>query len=155
VPYRDDPRHRPNRDMGALFVKLQGIRTEVSNFNRYADLKDAVHRYAQDGRVPFAVLADYPGAYWLFDVRNPIGLDWLYPPEMRGFEAPLLRELDEKKPVAIIPKDHAAPWNEDPQHPPCEQVDFGRHNVAAQAVARTWSLVGQNRYFCVFERPAL
>jgi hypothetical protein len=151
-PYRDLARPQLTEDLGVLFPKLAGIRTSKPTFARYAELKRVVEQHARSKERPFVVLQDYPGVNWLFGTRNPISIDWCYPPEPDGFEPRILAELEASDPIAIVPKEKDAPIGLETTYPPCEGMDFRAHNPVSQAVVQTWRLVGSGNYFCLYRR---
>jgi hypothetical protein len=151
-PYRDGARATLTRNLGELFPKLSGIRTAQGNFDRYADLKDVVTRYARGANAPYALTQDYPGIHWLMGDRNPIALDWCYYLDIPGFEPRLISELERTGALAIVPKESDAPWATGARPGPCERLDLGRHNAVSRTVVNTWHLIGQSPYFCVYQR---
>ena len=154
VPYRDGARPTLTRDMGELFPRLSGIHTTPQNFERYASLKQIVTEQVLPTGRRFAMLQDYPGAHWLFGTHNPYGIDWDWPPDTGGFEPRLIEELEKTNPIAVMPKESDAGWGERLQgnDTPCAQLNWGRHAPVSQYVLRSWRLIGENRYFCLFSR---
>ena len=147
-PYRDERRSDRTEDLGTLFPRLDGIRTNPGTFARYLELKQLITRHAASR--PFVVLQDYPGIHWLLGARNPIGLDWVYPPEPDGFEDPLYEQLQRSGAIAIIPKEVNARWLAPGSTTSCDQEDFHAHNLLSQAVARQWRLLESGPFFCVY-----
>ncbi len=151
-PYRDLGRPSLTMDLGEVFPKLSGIRTNPVTFARYVELKNLITTYALKEHRSFAVLQDYPGAHWLMDQRNPISLDWCLLEELATFESQLWEELQKTNPIAIVPKDAHIPWLADDPEPACDAVDYTAHNALSRAVAHHWHLLGSGTYFCVFSQ---
>jgi hypothetical protein len=153
MPYRDMARSEMTYPLGQVFPKLGFIKTASPNYRRYVDLKRIVEEQAISKGKAFSVLQDYPGIYWLMGTRNPMGIDWAWPPDMRGFDDRFIRELEAARPVAIVPKESEASWTVEQVYPPCEQLSFHRHHGVSRHVVSRWRLVGQNNYFCAFVPP--
>lgn len=142
-PYRDLSRENLTADLGRISPKLSGIKTNPGLVDTYAELKLLVERFAFAKGRPFVMLAEFPGAYWMWNARNPIHLDWLLIPEMDGFERELQGELDSSGAVAILPKGEPTP---------CEEIHTSGHNALAKAVVEHWRLIGSGTAFCVYSQ---
>lgn len=152
-PYRDLRRPYLTKDLGEVFPKLSGIRTNPVTFARYVELKNLAVTYAIEKHRSFAVLQDYPGANWLMDQRNPISLDWCWPPDLASFELQVWDEIQKTNPVVIIPKDADTPWLHNDPEPACDAVNYAMHNALSRGVVNShWHLLGGGTYFCVFSR---
>jgi hypothetical protein len=156
-PYRDAPRPMLTRSLGDLFHKLKGIKTSPANYERYHALKQIISDQVLPTGLPFVALQDYPGLPWLFDKHNPIGIDWAWPLDIHGFEPRLIDELEHSDAIAVVPKEFNAGRRVLPlaDPTPCLQIDFSPYNLLSQHVARNWTLVGENDYFCLFRKAPL
>ena len=141
-PYCELSREKLTWDLAPISPKLSGIRTNEELFRRYAELKELAESYALTNARPFVVLAEFPGVYWLWGARNPLRIDWLYPPDIAGFENDLLQELNSSGAVAFLPKDATA----------CEKITTADYNALAKAVVEGWRLIGSRQSFCVYSR---
>jgi hypothetical protein len=153
-PYRDAPRSEHTRDLGEVFPYLSGIHTTPANVERYAALKQILTEKVLPTGRRFAVLQDYPGIHMFLGTRNPIGIDWDYPPDSAGFDQRLINELEKSQAIAVIPKESDATWARPTFaiDTPCEQMSYPYHAPASQYVLRNWRLFDQNRFFCLFSR---
>jgi hypothetical protein len=153
-PYRDVVRSKLTADLGEVFVKLSGVKTSPANLERYQDLRKLVTEQVLPTGRPFVALQDYPGINWLFGTRNPISIDWCYPPEPDGFEPRLIQELERSDAIAIIPKDHDARWAEETlaSETACAELKLEGYNDISYYVVKRWRVVGEDGYFCLFRR---
>ena len=79
--HRDAPRRELTADLGALSPALAGIRTNERTATYLRVMRDCVEAHPA-GSV--AVLPDNPAVYPAFGWRNPLPLDFLFPPEYEG-----------------------------------------------------------------------
>ena len=154
-PYRDQPRAHATEDLGQVFPKLAGIRTHREQVDAYFELRALIEEHAIRKDRPFVVLQDYPGIHYLTGQKNPIAIDWAWPPDIAGHERRLWGELERSGAVAIVPKQANAGvgWSrEEAGRIPCEEWRFAGFNALSRAVLRSWRLIGQGPRFCVLSR---
>ncbi len=71
-PYREKPLPELTVSLTDISPKLAGLRTNESNHEKLADLKNLAEKYPQ-----FITAPSIPMAYYLFDHQNPLPADWL------------------------------------------------------------------------------
>jgi hypothetical protein len=86
--HRDVPRAELTADLGALSPALTGIRTNERTATYLRIMRECVEAHPA---ASVAVLPDNPAVYAAFDWRNPLPLDFLYPPEYEGARDELLQ----------------------------------------------------------------
>ena len=108
--YRDGRREAMNCELGTVFPKLNGIRSDRATCDLYADLKKLADRYPG-----FTVLPVFPMANFLTDTPPPLPLDWVVNREMNGDRASVQAVLEEKKPYLFIERSQIEKIERDPE----------------------------------------
>lgn len=152
-PYRDLPRAAQVADLGEIYPRFGRLYTNQPNYERFRELRELSARYAPPERETFVVMPDYPLAYFLSGVRNPLSVDWMQPQEYLGNEERLLRELVTKRPVVLIERELSLTVGASTEPPrPCDRPPEPVSRLAAHVISQ-WTLLAEGRHFCVYRSP--
>jgi hypothetical protein len=105
-------------------------------------------------------MQDFPALSWLYDARNPTAIDWGVWPVSDGNEPRLIRELEARDMIAVVPREANPDWNK-PRHElaacgpkmltPYRGI-HGGYNAVSRHVVTRWQLVRENDFFCLYRR---
>lgn len=133
--YADGLRKELNMDMGGVFPKLSGIRSDKETFEKYAELKSLSAKY---GPV-FKTLPSMPLSNYLTGTRSPAGADWLMDIELNGKADVVLEQLKREKAVALVEK-----------HPRFSAAEGQWGSRVTREVEKEWKLLEETGYFKVY-----
>lgn len=134
-PYQDAPRNR----LGTSLSEINGVTTTPENAAKLLEAKTIA------GAHPHGDLAYLPGipiAYPLFNLQNPLPLDWPLKAEIGSEGARVAEALATKVRWVAVDRAQAAGRNN------------GRYAVESlQTVTTTWKLHSRNTYYDLYEPP--
>lgn len=136
--YNDSSRSELSYDMGQVFPRLSGIKSDQATYEQYRQLKTLSQRYDNFTVIPSMTLAHY-----VTDTKNPIGVDWVFDHHLAGEIEKHYQLLVDKKVTVFL-----------------EPFENHKNNYEESArlsglIKDRWQLVESTPYFRVYEPPNL
>lgn len=167
-PYGDAPRAEQQFDLSEIFPKFGRVYTQEANFRLSQELKNLTQHYAISQGRSFAVIPFYPLIHYLTDSPNKIGLDWIGETEYNGLDDRFRQKIEQEKPVLILRRDPYFGLRST-EMVPCSRLHetyqewdkwfsekYNTNNSELiSKIIRSWKVLGEGRFFCVFGHPSL
>ncbi len=110
--YRDGQRGEMTAEMGAVFPRLAGIRSDSATFKKYASLKKIAAELPEKNAT-LVVLPSFPLADYLLSQRPVLPLDWESSLETNGHNSLIINVLEKEKPLILIEKSYGSRLEKD------------------------------------------
>jgi len=138
-PYREEPRARLDRDLGAVYARLAGVHSGPRQFDKLTELRDLQDTYGEG----LVVLPGMPLLSYLDGELPRLPVDWARNAEVGPAQQRVIAALERERPAVLIERD---------PHPPCHQ---GAACCATCGwVERHWRRVRTTRFFDVYLPPS-
>ena len=134
--YNDSDRAELTYDMGDVFPRLSGIKSDQATYQQYEQLKTLSEKYNNFTVVPSMTLAHY-----VTNTKNPIGVDWVFDHHLAGEIEKHYQMLVDKNVTVFL-----------------EPFEGHRNNYEESArlsvfIKERWQLVESTPYFRVYKAP--
>lgn len=134
--YNDSDRAELTYNMGEVFPRLSGIKSDAATYTQYQQLKTLSEKYDNFTVVPSMTLAHY-----VTDTKNPIGVDWVFDHHLAG-EIEKHYQILVEKGVAVF----LEPFEN-------HQNNYEESARLSGLIKSRWRLVETTPYFRVYEPP--
>jgi hypothetical protein len=100
-PYKDLSRNVQDCNLASIFPRFgYYLYTNQNTCHRFQNLKNILTEL--DSTLRVVVMPEFPLIYYLSDRRNPVGIDWWWPPDYQTFEAKLEEQLQLHSDVVLL-----------------------------------------------------
>lgn len=134
--YNDSNRSELTFNMGEIFPRLSGIKSDATTYEQYKELKELSAVYDNFTVVPSMTLAHY-----VTNTKNPIGVDWVFDHHLAGEIEKHYQMLVDKKVTVFL-----EPFEDHPNN-------YEESAKLSVLIKERWELVAKTPYFRVYQPP--
>lgn len=135
--YNDANRKNLTYNMGDVFKRLSGIKSDAATYKQYQELKELSQEYSN-----FTILPSMTLGHYVTNTKNPIGVDWVFNHHLADDIEAHIKMLEEQNVTVFL-----EPFES-------HKNDYENSSLLTVYIKENWQQIDQTPYFRVYQKPS-